>query len=104
MMVDSRATTGRPLAKALCTSSEICSTRSLYHRTVRFPLTDLLIEEAERYQLRLACQHCLFYVESEQRCGHEWPDEGQSRWPLDAPNDDGTRPTEVALCKEFEMF
>ena len=92
MIVDSRATTARPPASALPTSSEMCSTQTLYHRTVRFPLTDQLLVEAKRFQLRSACCHCLFYIESEKRCAHEWPDEGQSRWPLDAPDPDGSPP------------
>ncbi|MCG8419268.1 MAG: hypothetical protein MJE77_15150 [Proteobacteria bacterium] len=70
---------------------------------MRFPLTEKLVVEAERYQLRSACRHCLFYIASRKRCAHEWPDEGQSRWPLDAPDRDGTRPADANFCKEFEL-
>lgn len=70
---------------------------------MRFPLTDQILDEAERFQLRSACCHCLFYLAAEKRCAHEWPDEGQGRWPLDAPDPDGSPPTDVALCKEFEL-
>lgn len=70
---------------------------------MRFPLTDRLVEEAERFAFRSSCRHCLFHVAAENRCAHDWPDKGQGRWPLDAPDPDGTRPAEVAFCKEFEL-
>ena len=76
---------------------------TLYHPAVRFPLTPELIAEAERYNLRSACRDCFFYVASEGRCAHEWPDRGQSRVPLDAPDADGTPPSDVEFCKEFEL-
>ena len=68
---------------------------------MKFPLTEQLIEEAKRWQLRSACRHCFFWRGD--RCAHDWPDEGQRRWPLDAPDETGARPTEVAFCKEFEL-
>ncbi len=72
---------------------------------MRFPLTDLLIEEAKKFELRSACGDCFFWRASEApHCAHDWPDEGQRRWPLDAPDPvTGERPTEVAFCKEFEL-
>jgi hypothetical protein len=70
---------------------------------VRFPLTPQLIDEARRFELRSACRDCLFWIERKQECLHGWPDEGQRRWPLDAPAADGSPPTEVAFCKEFEL-
>jgi hypothetical protein len=70
---------------------------------VKFPLTALLIEEAQRFELRSACRDCFYWSEARQTCKHDWPDIGQRRWPLDAPNEDGTLPTEVAFCKEFEL-
>jgi hypothetical protein len=74
---------------------------------VKFPLTDQLLDEARRFALRSACHDC-FYWRPEKTtghgaCAHDWPDEGQRRWPLDAPDPDGSRPTEVAFCKEFEL-
>jgi hypothetical protein len=72
---------------------------------MRFPLTDEVLREAERYQLRSACRHCFFWSQKAGRCAHEWPDSGQSRWPLTAPHPsdepDGVR--EIAYCKEFEL-
>ncbi len=68
---------------------------------MKFPLTDQLIEEARRFELRSACCHCFFWRGD--RCAHDWPDEGQRRWPLDAPDASGARPTEAAFCKEFEL-
>jgi hypothetical protein len=70
---------------------------------VRFPLTAQLIDEARRFGLRSACRDCLFWIARTQSCLHGWPDEGQRRWPLDAPLPDGSEPTEAAFCKEFEL-
>jgi hypothetical protein len=73
---------------------------------VKFPLTSLLVDEARRFELRSACRDCFFWRERAGdggACAHDWPDEGQRRWPLDAPNPDGSMPTEVAFCKEFEL-
>jgi hypothetical protein len=70
---------------------------------VRFPLTEQLLEEARRFELRSACRDCFYWSERRGECWHGWPDEGQRRWPLDAPEADGTRPAAVAFCKEFEL-
>lgn len=70
---------------------------------MRFPLTDRLLEETRRFQLRSACPDCFYYVEAEGRCAHEWPNEDQRRWPLDAPEPDGSRPKSAEFCKEFEL-
>lgn len=70
---------------------------------MKFPLTEQLLDEARRFSLRSACCHCFFWRPAEGRCAHDWPDEGQRRWPLDAPDETGARPTEAAFCKEFEL-
>lgn len=70
---------------------------------MKFPLTAALVEEAQRFELRSACRDCFFWREKVNACAHDWPDEGQRRWPIDAPNADGTLPTEAAFCKEFEL-
>lgn len=71
---------------------------------MKFPLTEQLIDEARRFELRSACRDCFFWHERAGACWHDWPDEGQRRWPLDAPDPEtGARPTEVAFCKEFEL-
>ncbi len=70
---------------------------------MRVPLDDTLLEEARRFQLRSSCRHCLYFVAAGERCLHEWPNEEQRRWPLDALDEDGKRPTEVGFCKEFEL-
>ncbi len=69
---------------------------------MNFPLTDSLIEEANTYNLRSSCQHCFFYVEK--RCAHEWPDLGQSYWPLGSAAADREVPSTVEFCKEFELL
>jgi hypothetical protein len=68
---------------------------------LKFALTEQLLDEARRFELRSACRDCFFWRID--HCAHDWPDEGQRRWPLDAPNPDGSRPTEAAFCKEFEL-
>ncbi len=70
---------------------------------MRFPLTEQLIAESARFSLRSACCDCFYYVPREARCAHEWPDEGQSRWPLDAPGPDGEPPETAEFCREFEL-
>lgn len=70
---------------------------------MKFPLTDQLVAEARRFELRSACRDCFYYRAARGECWHGWPDEGQGRWPLDAPGPDGARPAEVAFCKEFEL-
>lgn len=71
---------------------------------MKFPLTDQLLDEARRFELRSACRDCFFWREKHGKCAHDWPDEGQRRWPLDTPDPvTGERPTAVAFCKEFEL-
>jgi hypothetical protein len=76
---------------------------------VRFVLTQALLRESEAFSLRSACGHCFFNIidhdTGARRCANEWPDEGQSRWPLDAarPDDPPGGPTEAQFCKEFEL-
>jgi hypothetical protein len=70
---------------------------------MKFPLTDQLLAEARAFELRSACRDCFYWRPALAACAHDWPDEGQRRWPIDAPNPDGSRPTEVAFCKEFEL-
>jgi hypothetical protein len=71
---------------------------------VKFLLTEQLLEEARRFELRSACRDCFFWSEATGACAHDWPDEGQRRWPLDAPDPEtGERPVYVAFCKEFEL-
>lgn len=70
---------------------------------MRFPLTPRLVEEARAFELRSACRDCAFWLVRRQACLHGWPDDGQRRWPLDAPDADGAAPAEAIFCKEFEL-
>lgn len=78
---------------------------------MKFPLTPTLVAQAAQYNLRSACQHCFFFrtmpadgPQAAKQCVHGWPDEGQHRFPLDAPDPQtGEVPTDVAFCKEFEL-
>lgn len=68
---------------------------------MKFPLTPQLIAEAKQFELRSACRDCFFWRGSD--CAHGWPDEGQRRWPIDAPDANGVVPEYAAFCKEFEL-
>ncbi|MFT3694786.1 MAG: hypothetical protein QM831_16675 [Kofleriaceae bacterium] len=69
---------------------------------MQFPLTDQLIDEARRFNLKSACGDCFYFRRGE--CAHGWPDEGQRRQPIDAADPvTGERPTTAAFCKEFEL-
>lgn len=68
---------------------------------MKFALSSELIDEARRFNLKYACRDCFYWTRG--ACAHEWPQIGQDRVPLDAPNDDGTLPTEAVFCKEFEL-
>jgi hypothetical protein len=68
---------------------------------MRIPLTDELVAQARRFDLRSSCPHCFFYVGA--RCALEWPEGEQLREPIDAPNADGSRPATTEWCKEFEL-
>lgn len=70
---------------------------------MQFPLTDRLVDEARRFELRSACRDCFFWLPARAACLHGWPDEGQRRWPLDARADGEPAPTTAAFCKEFEL-
>ena len=70
---------------------------------MKFPLTAELVEEAKRFELRMACRDCFYWIASREVCAHDWPDIGQRRWPIDAPGPDGALPTEASFCKEFEL-
>ncbi|MBK9036307.1 MAG: hypothetical protein IPL61_34520 [Myxococcales bacterium] len=70
---------------------------------MQFPLTQQLIDEARRFELRSACRDCSFWLAARGACVHGWPDEGQRRWPLDAHATDEPTPTTAAFCKEFEL-
>ena len=71
---------------------------------MKFPLTQQLIDEAKKFELRSACVHCFFWDERKNACAHDWPDDGQRRWPIDAKDPEtGESPTDVAFCKEFEL-
>ena len=61
------------------------------------------MHEAATYRLRSSCVDCAHYVVSNESCAHGWPNEDQRRWPIDAPNPDGSPPTEAHICKEFEL-
>ena len=71
---------------------------------MKFPLTQQLIDEARKFNLRSACRDCFYWSTAREQCRHDWPDEGQRRWPLDAKDPEtGETPSEVAFCKEFEL-
>jgi hypothetical protein len=71
---------------------------------MKFELTEQLIAETKQFALRSACRDCFFWRDAIDECAHGWPDEGQRRWPIDAPDPaTGERPAFAAFCKEFEL-
>ena len=66
-------------------------------------MTDEFLAEAERFQLRCACRDCRHEHRVTGACQLGWPNEDQRRWPLGAPDRDGSRPAEAPFCKEFEL-
>lgn len=70
---------------------------------MRFALTEQLIEEARRFELRSACRDCFYWDPRRNECWHGWPDEGQRRWPLRVDSSDAVEVVEAAFCKEFEL-
>ncbi len=70
---------------------------------MRFSLTDQFLAEAAAFRLRSACCHCRHQHPGSGACRLGWPNQDQRRWPLDAPEPDGSRPADVHFCKEFEL-
>jgi hypothetical protein len=66
------------------------------------PLVPRFLAEAAARRLRAGCPHC-FHRLADGRCGNGWPLEGQERFPPDALDASGRRPTEVVFCREFEL-
>ena len=71
---------------------------------MKFPLTEQLIDEARGSSCARRAATASTGRAAIGECWHDWPDEGQRRWPLDAKD---PRPAhvrrEVAFCKEFEL-
>ena len=53
-----------------------------------------LVEEAERFSLRFACDHCAYFLEAPPRCAHGYP--------LGARADALREGREIEFCKEWE--
>ena len=70
---------------------------------MRFPLTEQLLAEADRFQLRSACRDCLHHRLSDGGCSLDWPNQDQKRWPLDHHGPGEPAPREAHFCKEFEL-
>jgi hypothetical protein len=54
----------------------------------------LLRDEATRFALRFACEHCAHFDDARQGCSHGYPA---------SPRKDALEGGEVLFCKEFEM-
>jgi hypothetical protein len=53
-----------------------------------------LLEEARRFELRLACEDCAHFCPENRSCAHGYPNRVERRL-------DGT--AELEFCKEFEL-
>jgi hypothetical protein len=65
---------------------------------VRTVVTEALLDEARRFALRWACEHCAHFAadgEAQGRCGNGWPN-GDHRAERLRVGD------AIAFCKEFE--
>lgn len=65
---------------------------------MRLPWDRQFAEEVARYDLRYTCQDCVYYLEAEGGCAHEWPiADHLARHDPEAPA------AEVVFCKELEL-
>lgn len=55
-----------------------------------------LVEEAERYRLRLFCEDCAHFEPTSERCGEGFPNREHRRVPLPLVH-------EICFCKSFEL-
>lgn len=66
---------------------------------MRTRVTEQLLDEARRFELRWACEHCAHFTRTDAapkgRCGNGWPD-GEHREARLRAGD------AIAFCKEFE--
>ncbi len=65
---------------------------------MKIELTERLLREAKRYELRASCNHCMYHTA--QGCLFGWPDRGQS---VDVANLEQVADIDVEFCKEFEL-
>ncbi len=74
---------------------------------MKFPLTETLAREANRFQLRSACGDCFYYLAAEDACAHGWPVSEQKHGVEDvvarAADARAAGPSEATFCKEFEL-
>lgn len=63
---------------------------------MRTPITLQLREEAQRFQLRFTCAHCVHFETERRACANEYPTHAH----LDV---DLERQESLEFCKEFEL-
>jgi len=63
---------------------------------VRTPVDSQLRAEAERFQLRFTCEHCVHFVAERRACANEYPTTAHLGVDLE-------RDTSLEFCKEFEV-
>ena len=63
---------------------------------MRTPVDPQLREEAERFQLRFTCEHCVHFETERRACANEYPTDAHLNVDLE-------KRTGLEFCKEFEL-
>jgi hypothetical protein len=63
---------------------------------VRTRVDSLLREEAQRFQLRFTCEHCVHFAAERRACANEYPT--HAHLGIDLGNSEA-----LEFCKEFEL-
>ena len=63
---------------------------------MRTPVDAQLREEAERFQLRFTCEHCVHFAAERRGCANGYPTQAHLEIDLEAS-------AELEFCKEFEL-
>ena len=63
---------------------------------MRTPVDAQLREEAERFQLRFTCEHCVHFAAERRACANEYPTDAHLEIDLESQSS-------LEFCKEFEL-
>ena len=69
---------------------------------MRLPRDPRFTDEKKLFVLRHTCEECAFFVAAAESCAHEWPTELHRRAYYE-PGPAAAAPSEIVLCKEFEL-
>ncbi len=63
---------------------------------MRTPVDPQLREEAQRFELRFTCEHCVHFAADRRACANEYPTHAHLGIDLE-------RSVSLEFCKEFEL-